>query len=130
MKHYKDDLNNVYAYEEDGSQDDLIGNKTKMTSQEIDAHINPTVTDDQKRDNISRAIQSMLDDKAIELRYDNIMSMRSWCGWDNPFAIECEIVCSWAASCWVVAGQIEQDVIDGIRTIPTVEEALLEMPIL
>jgi hypothetical protein len=41
MKYYKDLNNNVYAYEDDGSQDHLIGDKIAMTSDEIDAHINP-----------------------------------------------------------------------------------------
>lgn len=85
-------------------------------------------TDIQKQREISSAVQMMLDDKARSLRYDNIMSIRSYCGWDNPFQIECETVAAWAAQCWVTAGQIEQDVINGLRTIPTAEQALAEMP--
>ena len=34
MKNYKDSNNNIYAYEEDGSQDHLIGNKIKITQEE------------------------------------------------------------------------------------------------
>lgn len=37
MKLFKDANNNVFAYEEDGSQDDLIGNKTPITQAEADA---------------------------------------------------------------------------------------------
>jgi len=37
MKLFKDADNNVYAYEEDGSQDDLIGDKTPITTEEADA---------------------------------------------------------------------------------------------
>jgi hypothetical protein len=47
MKYYKDINNNVYAYEEDGSQDHLIGDKVVMTADEIEAHINPPVTPEQ-----------------------------------------------------------------------------------
>jgi hypothetical protein len=41
MKYYKDNLGNIFAYELDGSQDDLIGNKTQLTSAELDAHLTP-----------------------------------------------------------------------------------------
>lgn len=41
MKHYKDAEGKVFAYEDDGSQDNLIGDKVKMTQAEIDAHLNP-----------------------------------------------------------------------------------------
>jgi antirestriction protein ArdC len=34
MKLFKDSNNNVFAYEEDGSQDSLIGNKTPITETE------------------------------------------------------------------------------------------------
>lgn len=42
MKYYK--LNNeVFAYELDGSQDNLIGDKVAMTEAEVEAHINPPI---------------------------------------------------------------------------------------
>ena len=34
MKHYKDTNNNLYGYEEDGSQDHLIGDKVLLTDSE------------------------------------------------------------------------------------------------
>ena len=37
MKLFKDNENNVFAYELDGSQDHLIGNKTAITQEEADA---------------------------------------------------------------------------------------------
>ena len=39
MKLYRDDDNNIYAYEPDGSQDDLIGDKIGITQAEADAII-------------------------------------------------------------------------------------------
>ena len=46
MKYYK--LNNqVFAYELDGSQDHLIGDKVAMTAEEVEAYINPPKTDEQ-----------------------------------------------------------------------------------
>jgi hypothetical protein len=37
MKLFKDSNNTIYAYELDGSQDHLIGDKTSITQQEADA---------------------------------------------------------------------------------------------
>lgn len=44
MKYYKQN-SEVFAYELDGSQDHLIGNKTPMTDEEVEAHINPPKTE-------------------------------------------------------------------------------------
>ena len=37
MKHYKDSNNEIFAYEEDGSQDHLIGDKVGITQAEADS---------------------------------------------------------------------------------------------
>lgn len=37
MKYYKDENNQIYAYPLDGSQDHLIGDKTKITKNVVDA---------------------------------------------------------------------------------------------
>ena len=47
MKFYKGINNEVFAYEEDGSQDHLIGNKILMTAEEVELHINPPKTEEQ-----------------------------------------------------------------------------------
>ena len=47
MKYYKDINNVVFAYEYDGSQDHLIGDKILMTAEEVEAHINPLKTEAQ-----------------------------------------------------------------------------------
>jgi hypothetical protein len=47
MKHYKDINNEVFAYETDGSQDHLIGDKVLMTADEVELHINPPKTEEQ-----------------------------------------------------------------------------------
>ena len=44
MKYYKQN-NEVFAYELDGSQDHLIGDKVLMTDEEVEAHINPPKTE-------------------------------------------------------------------------------------
>lgn len=47
MKHYIDKKGQIFAYEADGSQDHLIGDKVAMTAEEVDAHINPPKTAEQ-----------------------------------------------------------------------------------
>ena len=72
---------------------------------------------------IEQAIQKMLDDKAKELRYDNMMSARSYAGFDNPFQTEAQALAVWCANCWLVAGQMEAS-----GEVYTVEEVLAQMP--
>lgn len=128
MKYYKDINNVVYAYEADGSQDEFIGDKVLMTTEEVNLHKNPPKTLEQQQSEISNAIQSMLDTKARELRYDNILSARSYAGYPNPYQTEAQSLAVWASDCWVKAGQIEAEVLAGTRALPKAEEALAEMP--
>ena len=44
MKYYKEN-NEVFAYELDGSQDPLVGNKVLMTAEEVELHLNPPKTE-------------------------------------------------------------------------------------
>ena len=60
MKYYKDKDNNVFAYEDDGSQDDFIGDKVSMTDAEIEAHINPPKTEEQLLKEVKEEAQSYL----------------------------------------------------------------------
>lgn len=122
MKYYK--LNNeVYAYELDGSQDHLIGDKVAMTDNEVRIHLNPPKTPEEVKAEIEQAIQNMLDDKAKELRYDNMMSARSYVGFENPFQTEAQALAVWCANCWLVAGQMEAS-----GEAYTVEEVLAQIP--
>jgi hypothetical protein len=46
MKLYKDSNNNIFAYEEDGSQDHLIGDKVKITAEEASSIHNQKTQDE------------------------------------------------------------------------------------
>ena len=81
------------------------------------------------RDDMNNGIHNLLDSKAKELRYDNIMSSRSYAGYINPFQTEAQNLSIWCANCWVKAGEIEAEVVAGTRAMPTVEEVIAEMPI-
>jgi len=46
MKLYQDNNNNVFAYEDDGSQDYLIGDKVKITEEEASSIYNQKTQDE------------------------------------------------------------------------------------
>jgi photosystem II stability/assembly factor-like uncharacterized protein len=46
MKLYKDNNNNIFAYEEDGSQDHLIGDKVQITEEEASSIYNQKTQDE------------------------------------------------------------------------------------
>jgi len=72
MKYYKDNQNNVYAYEADGSQDNFIGTKVAMTDAEVAEHLNPTLTLQQTQDKVIQdAIQYLKNtDYKMTVDYD------------------------------------------------------------
>lgn len=127
MKYYKNTNNELFV-------DAVVENNTgliEITREEFDTIIieNNKPTVEQQAQNINNAIQSRLDSKAQEFRYDNMMSARSYTGYTNPFQVEAQALSVWASECWVVAGQIEADVLSGARPMPTVDEVLSELPI-
>ncbi len=88
----------------------------------------PVVTQEDINVATSNAIQNMLDTKARNFRYDDINSIGKYLGYDNVFRAQCESLGQWAANCWTLAGQIEADVLNKVRPMPTVAEVLAEMP--
>ena len=81
-----------------------------------------------QKDEMSKAIQKMLDSKAKEYRYENMMSVRSYTGYQNYFQAEALALATWASACWIKAGQIEFMVANGDMEAPSIEELLAEMP--
>ena len=100
---------------------------TDGSTEFFDFRTSEEISEDQKNA-ISNAIQNLLDTKAQSLRYDNMMSARSYAGYTNQFQTEAQSLAVWGANCWAVAGQIESDVTAGTRAFPTAEQVLLEMP--
>jgi photosystem II stability/assembly factor-like uncharacterized protein len=68
MKLYKDNNNNVFAYEDDGSQDYLIGDKVKITEEEASSIYSQKTQDEldkltygEKRAMAYKSIEEQLD---------------------------------------------------------------------
>lgn len=67
MKYYKDNQNNIFAYELNGSQDYLIGDKVAMTAEEVEAHINPPMPIEQKQEQFRAERNNLLVEADIEI---------------------------------------------------------------
>ena len=95
------------------------------STEEIPPHI---PTPEEMARAIDSAIQTHLDDTAKTLRYDNMTSARAYAGYINAFQTEATKLAQWASECWVYAGTVEVQVASGARSMPTPEEAILELP--
>lgn len=93
-------------------------------------YVIPPKTTEQIKAEFINTIQVMLDTKAQEKSYDNIVSACSYAGYDNPFRAEGEAYGVWRALCWQKGYKILSDVESGLREMPTIEEVIAEMPTL
>lgn len=128
MKYYKQN-NEIYAYESDGSQDYLIGDKVAMTAEELELHLNPAETPEQAIAKYESKIEEYVVQVCKDKGYRNDDSIAKYLVEGSPFKIECEALSLWIGAVWVYSYQVLQDVEDGIRPIiPTIEELIAELP--
>lgn len=125
FKVVKDNLGNVICYgPNDGNYEPVVPQGCILSIEQLI----PSASPEEQKESISNAIQKMLDDKAKTLRYDSILSARSYAGYVNPFQAEALKLADWAANCWATAGNIEAQVNAGTMAMPTVDQALALMP--
>lgn len=75
-------------------------------------------------------IQKYLDDQAAQLNYDGILSAASYLGSNDPkFGPEGASFHAWRDAVWNYGYQVIYEVQNGIRTMPTDEELLAELPV-
>ena len=101
---------------------DVVVNWTQDLGQEG----NPN--DEQKLNMIKGSIQMHIDLKAQSLGFDNINSISKYMGFDNPYRADAEALASWTANVWFYVEAELVNMQEGNRTIPTVEEAIAELP--
>lgn len=97
MKYYKDNQGDVYAYEADGSQDELIGDKTPMTDEEVQLHLNPPpppVT----MNMVNNAVQKLTDKRAVDGGFKNMNDVYNWVIVYQD--VEAKALQVWDKSCW------------------------------
>jgi hypothetical protein len=76
----------------------------------------------------TQAVQGLLDAKAQEHRYDDIVSACSYAGAPNPFQAEGAAFVTWRGACWAACYQIMGEVESGKRPQPSLTELLAAMP--
>ena len=86
---------------------------------------------------VADAVQIVLDDKAIEFRYDNMISARAMAGipltgTDTATEIsmhsEAISLAQWYLACWGKVTDIETDVLNSVIPRPTVQEVVDQLP--
>ena len=132
MKYYKDEKNQVYAYEADGSQDAYIP-ETLVPITEAEAYelINPPETLEQTIARLEAALDRHLDSVANSYRYDSIRTMATYDGDPFPkFDAEGKAAKAWRSACYALSIEIMEDVLAGNRGVPTESELIAEMPLI
>ena len=79
---------------------------------------------------IEAAIEKHMDEVAQTKKYDNRDSCRLYAGYVNPFQDEAIAFGQWVSACWVASNQAQADIENGLRTIPTPEESIAELPVM
>ena len=73
-------------------------------------------------------VSEYLDQAVIEKGYDNIVSACSYAGYPNEYQLEAQAAIEFRASVWSMCYTILDDVKNKVRTEPTEEELLNELP--
>lgn len=131
MKYYKDENNQVYAYEADGSQDEYIkSDLIPISVEEADELCKPpALTQEEQFEAVRVALQSAIDDKAKSFNFSSGNALMLYAGFTNPFQTLAQQFAVWEASVWFEAETYRQEVIAGTKPMLTPEEAVAIMPV-
>lgn len=119
MKYYKDKNNEVFAYELDGSQDHLIGNKVLMTTAETQEHLNPLKTVEQTEHERKTKIMKQLETINVTTSNGNVFDANAQARLDISNAILASTFTNDVSIIWRLADNSEVNV-----TIDELKEAL------
>lgn len=97
MRYYKDNNNEIYAYEDDLSDEDLTKSikrlsLTPLTQKELEEFLTPKMAREQKIELLKQEflarVDATLNTTAHEHGYDNINTAVSYAGYENKFQAE------------------------------------------
>ena len=78
---------------------------------------------------MEQGIESHINEIVKAKGYNSQDSIAKYLVSGNPFYTECTAISLWIGSVWVYSHQVQADVMDGIRTMPTLEELIAELPV-
>ena len=91
----------------------------------------PAPTPEQLLAALTFAIKTHLNTKALEYRYDNYHSAMGYVGSPvHKFNAEGVAFRNWVSQVWAYAEKVESDVRAGLRSIPTAQQLIAELPVL
>ena len=128
--YFKNNVGGVFAYDDEQVAVGLADDKTPMTPEEVNAHINPPATTEQQVEIFKYAIQAHMDNAAKGYSYDDIKAAVTYA--DEPavpkFQDEGRAFRAWRSLVWAHAYGVLDAVQAGEREQPTIEELIVELP--
>lgn len=135
MKTFQSATGELFAYEIDGTQDDLIATakKTKwkeLSDNEVFEILNPKPNSDQIISGLINSVQAHIDVIAKSIGYDDIYTACTYA--EEPavprFQIEGRALRAWRSLVWAKCHEVMAEVTNGKREIPTDEQLIALLP--
>lgn len=139
MKYYKDNNNEIYAYEDDLSDEDLTKSikrlsLTPLTQKELEEFLTPKMAREQKIELLKQEflarVDTTLNTTAHEHGYDNINTAVSYAGYENKFQAEGISFGKWRSNVYEWGYGLLEKIMKGELDIDktNIDEVLQAMP--